>query len=172
MTQINKATKTIAPPVLSSVATAILPVTPTITILNPELSLGTVRAATTMLASSILTSPSSTTTSCTYLSALVASVVTSAAPTATTTFKPDINVGPIPLPLFICLILFGPCFLTFIFWVAYRKTIHRWMVKRSGTYQVESSKRLSEEVELQVRGFSILDTNVKTKNKGSIGVAV
>jgi hypothetical protein len=71
----------------------------------------------------------------------------STTPTPTATFKPDPTVGPIPVAAFVGLIFFGPFFLTFFFWVIYRKTIFRWTKKDPAT-DPEKAK-LEDSIELK-----------------------
>jgi hypothetical protein len=82
----------------------------------------------------------------------------SATPTPTATLKPDPTVGPIPVAAFVGLIFFGPFFLTFIFWVIYRKTIFRWTKKDPDADPEKAG--LEDNIELKdLKGF--INTNTR-----------
>jgi len=144
ITSANALGWTITPTKMSSKAT-ILPIlvsVPICSCLQPTFAipsrfpspLVTIRAALAVVANNTNALAPSVATPDVFTSALANSAVIHSAPptaTATAALKPDIKVGPIPLPAFIGLVFFGPFFLALIFWVAYRKTVYRWVSNRS-----------------------------------------
>jgi hypothetical protein len=65
-------------------------------------------------------------------------------------------VGHFPLPAFIALVMFGPFVLSFIFWVAYRKTIAKCINNRRLQEETQEGSKdiaMDRDVEMQVRGF-------------------
>lgn len=91
--------------------------------------------------------------------------------------KPGIKVGPIDLPAFMSLVFFGPFFLPFLIWIAYRKTTRRWILSRRPSKEAQTEINevvVTRDVERQAQGFfrpHTLDRTGKGKNAG-IGVAV
>jgi hypothetical protein len=134
-------------------------VTPTSTMPLQSPGLITIRAAVTDVANSV--------------NDMVASAVITSAPTPT--IKPDIKVGPIPLPAFIGLIFFGPFFLTFIIWIAYRKAIYPWKNNHSAKEEKDGERKegdVSKDIEMQVQGFSTSKPKPRVGKQGNSSSAI
>lgn len=85
---------------------------------------------------------------------------TDSAPVTDSNSKPtasDIRIGGIPLPVFICLILFGPFLLSFILYILYVYIVRKPRDRKQLANQEKLEAGRQEHVQSQLRKFEIVE---------------